>query len=68
MKRHHAPPDQSPNQIKHALRMQGLTLRAFAEANGFKVRAVSDVVRGINRGRFGKGREIREALGLPVEE
>ena len=38
---------QTPNQIKHRLRQQGYTLKSWAEANGFKYRTVSDVVRGL---------------------
>lgn len=52
------------NQIKHDLRKQGYTLKSWAEANGFKYRDVSDVVRGQRRGHYGIGREIYQALGL----
>lgn len=56
-----------PNQIKHDLRKQGITLKSFAEKHGFKYRDVSDVVRGIRLGNYGVGRDIRIALGLPVD-
>ena len=59
---------QTPNQIKHRLRKQGLTLKSFAETNGFKYRTVSDVVRGLRKGSFGEGREVRLKLGLPVND
>lgn len=52
------------NQIKHRLREQGLTLKSWAEANGFKYRDVSDVVRGVRRGYFGAGRDIAIKLGI----
>jgi gp16 family phage-associated protein len=52
------------NQIKHRLRQQGYTLKAWAEANGFKYRDVSDVVRGVRRGNYGVGRDICLKLGL----
>ena len=59
---------QTPNQIKHRLRKQGLTLKSFAETNGFKYRTVSDVVRGLRKGSFGEGRDVRLKLGLPVND
>ena len=59
---------QTPNQIKHRLRQQGVTLKDFAIAHGFKYRTVSDVVRGIRQGNFGEGREVRIKLGLPVND
>ena len=52
------------NQIKHRLRASGHTLKSWAEANNFKYRDVSDVVRGVRRGYFGEGRRICEALGI----
>ena len=58
----------TPNQIKHQLRQQGLTLKSFAALHGFKYRTVSDVVRGLRFGYYGEGREVRLALGLPVDE
>lgn len=58
----------SPNEIKHRLRQQGQTLKSFAAEHGFKYRTVSDVVRGLRRGSYGEGREVRIALGLPVED
>lgn len=56
------------NQIKHELRQQGETLKSWAEKNGFPYRAVSDVVRGVRKGDFGVGREIRIKLGLPLDD
>ncbi len=58
----------TPNEIKHRLRQQGQTLKSFAAAHGFKYRTVSDVVRGLRQGCYGEGREVRIALGLPVED
>lgn len=52
------------NKIKHSLRQQGFTLKAWADANGFKYRDVSDVVRGVRRGNYGVGRDICLKLGL----
>lgn len=59
---------QMANEVKDRLRAQGLTLKAFAEQHGYLYRDVSDVVRGVRRGYFGKGREIAKKLGMPVEE
>jgi gp16 family phage-associated protein len=56
------------NQIKHALRQQGHTLKSWAEAHGFKYRDVSEVVRGLRRGHYGVGRDIRAKLGLPLDD
>lgn len=58
----------TPNQIKHQLRQQGHTLKSWAAANGFSYRTVSDTVRGLRKGNFGECRNVRQALGLPVEE
>lgn len=55
------------NLIKHRLRQRGLTLKAWAEQNGFNYRDVSDVVRGIRRGQYGVGREIAQRLGIRVD-
>jgi gp16 family phage-associated protein len=58
----------NPNQIKHDLRKQGHTVKSWAETHGFKYRDVSEVIRGIRRGNYGVGRDIRIKLGLPVDE
>ena len=55
---------QQSNQIKHQLRQQNLTVKAWAELHGFKYRDVSDVLRGLRRGYYGTGRDIYLALGL----
>jgi len=55
---------QQSNQIKHRLRQEGLTLKAWAETHNFKYRDVSDVLRGVRRGNYGVGRDIYFALGL----
>ena len=58
----------TPNQIKHRLRQQGMTLKEFAKANGFKYRTVSDAIRGVRIGNYGEGRDVRLKLGLPVND
>lgn len=60
--------DATPNEIKHSLRKQGTTLKQWAEANGFKYRTVSEAVRGVRKGNYGEGREVRMKLGLPVSD
>jgi len=59
------------NEVKHRLKKEGKTrktLKSFADEHGFKYRTVSDVVRGVRRGFHGEGREVRIALGLPVND
>jgi len=52
----------NPNNVKHNLRKHGHTMTSWAAANNFRFRDVSDVVRGIRHGNYGKGREIAEKL------
>lgn len=54
----------SGDRVKHELRLAGSSLKTWAKSNGFPYRAVSDVVRGVNKGAFGRGRVIAEKLGL----
>lgn len=56
------------NTIKHRLRQQGYTLKSWAAEKGFAYRTVSEVVRGIRKGDFGEGRNVRQALGLPLND
>ena len=58
----------SPNEIKHRLRQQGMTLKDFAKAHNFQYRTVSEAVRGLRQGNYGEGREVRIKLGLPVPD
>lgn len=58
----------TPNEIKHRLRSQGTNLKEWAVENGFSYRTVSDTLRGLRKGNYGEGREVRIALGLPIEE
>jgi gp16 family phage-associated protein len=51
-------------QVKQRLWRQGSTLKEWAEKNGYSARLVSDVVRGVNRGTYGKGHEIAVKLGM----
>lgn len=55
-------------QVKRKLWSEGTTLKQWAEQNGYSARLVSDVVRGINRGNYGKGYEIAVKLGMKADE
>jgi len=56
------------NEVRHRLKKEGHTLKSWAAVHGFKYRTVSDVVRGVRRGFHGEGRDVRIALGLPVND
>lgn len=60
------PPAKSAAAAKATLQKQGVTLRKFAESNGFTYRTVSEVVRGVNKGLYGEGHRVAVALGLKV--
>lgn len=51
-------------QVKRKLWREGSTLKKWAQENGYSPRLVSDVVRGVNRGTYGKGHEIAVKLGM----
>lgn len=51
-------------QAKARLQAKGQTLREFAERHGLNYRVVSEVVRGVNKGRFGEGHKAAVALGM----
>lgn len=53
---------QRANDIKHRLRQQKTTLKAWAKANGYEYHTVSNVMRGVNKATFGAGREVAEKL------
>lgn len=60
---------QRATEVKQRLREKGYpTLMAWATAYGYKYRDVSEVVRGIRFGFYGKGREIAKKLELPVQD
>lgn len=54
----------TPESAKRALQERGVTLKQFAERNGFKYRTVSEVVRGVNKGLYGEGHKVAVALGI----
>lgn len=51
-------------QAKARLQAKGLTLREFAQRHNLNYRVVSEVVRGVNKGRFGEGHRAAVALGM----
>lgn len=51
-------------EAKRRLQAKGVTLKKFAEDNGFKYRIVSEVIRGVNKGLYGQGYEVARALGI----
>lgn len=51
-------------QVKRKLRSEGKTIRQWADEQGFSYILVSRVIRGVQRGNFGKGHEIAVALGM----
>lgn len=55
-------------QVKRKLWNEGSTLKEWAAQNGYSARLVSDVVRGVNRGTYGKGHEIAVRLGMVEAE
>lgn len=50
------------NEIKHRLRQQGMTLKSWCLANNFKYYTASNVLRGVNKGTYGEGRDVAEKL------
>ena len=54
----------APQTAKQAIHAEGMTLKQFAETHHFKYRTVSDVVRGVNKGRYGEGHRVAVALGI----
>lgn len=51
-------------EVKRKLHSEGKSLRQWADDNGYPYHLVSNVVRGINRGTFGKGYEVAKKLGM----
>lgn len=51
-------------EVKTSLHERGMTVKAWAEKNGFPYATVSHVLRGVNRGTYGMGYRIAVALGM----
>lgn len=58
------PETKSPAAAKLEIQAKGMTLKAWAESQGFKYRTVSEVVRGVNKGHYGEGHRVAVALGI----
>ena len=63
-KRHAGFPPKTGAEVKTALHERGLTVKRWAEQNGFPYATVSHVLRGVNRGTYGMGYRIAVALGM----
>lgn len=51
-------------QAKRKLREEGVTLKQFAEKNGFPYYMVSRVVSGSSKANFGRAHDVAVALGM----
>lgn len=63
------PPAPAPDKkalatARRALREAGITVRAWAEANGFDRQTVVDVLHGRRAGHYGEAHAVAVALGL----
>jgi gp16 family phage-associated protein len=54
----------TPEEVKADLRMQGRTLKQFAEEKGYDATQVYRVLNGTIKGFRGRGHEIAVALGI----
>ena len=61
MSRNHA---RTAEDARKDLAHQGITIAAWARANGFPVRAVQEILRGRYKGKYGVSHDIAVALGL----
>ena len=53
---------------KKRIYAEGKTVREWADERGFPYHIVSNVLRGINLGNYGKGHDVAVALGLKETE
>lgn len=49
---------------KRKLREQGKTIKQWADEHGYPYVLVSRVIRGVQKGNYGKGHEVAVALGM----
>lgn len=54
----------TPDQIKREFYAQGLTIKDWAEAHGYKPVQVYRVMRGENKALYGEGHKIAVKIGL----
>lgn len=58
------PAARSAAEVKTVLRSNGSSLKKWARDNQYPYGTVSQVMRGINKGTFGIGYEIKKKLGM----
>ncbi|MCC4259209.1 DNA-binding protein [Pseudomonas aestusnigri] len=58
----------TPEQVKQRFKQRGITVKTWAEENGFRTNAVYRVLNGIDKAYYGKGHKIAVALGLKAEQ
>lgn len=51
-------------QVKARLSEQGITIKQWADENGYDRETVYKVFQGVRKARYGRGHEIAVALGL----
>lgn len=51
-------------QAKARLKANGVTIKAWAEENGFPVTSVRAIISGHNKGNYGQAHKIAVALGI----
>lgn len=56
----------TPEQVRAKLHKQGMTLKQWAEAEGYPVPEVYKIMSGERKGLYGRGHEIAVKLGLKV--
>lgn len=59
--------EKSGIEVKRDLWARGMTLKQWAEENGYAYDLVSRVVRGTHRATYGKGYEVAVKLGMRHE-
>ena len=58
----------TPDQVKQHFKQHGVTIKEWAEENGFRTNAVYRVLNGIDKAYYGNGHKIAVALGLKAEQ
>jgi gp16 family phage-associated protein len=56
------------DQVRADWRAKGLTMKEWANTNGFPITAVKAVMSGHNKGHFGQAHRIKVALGMKGED
>ena len=57
----------TPQDIKKQWRRQGITMKSWAKERGFNPDAVSMIINGQLKGRYGQSHRIAVALGLKTD-